>query len=248
MRPGAGLVRQTDRLPVLRPARKTSGFLVVAPSRLAEAKCRTETRCGNDRQLAGCAASFLTELCQPLGCNMNPERSCCPMVGGGAWPCRQLYPSHPPCAGLCDLASVSLTVRSFSKSLRRTPPPVSTNVRWKPSLIARRGVHHCAPLQIGIMGRLLAIVGRCQPSSRARGGPACCSRASAARIAPRASGRAASRWPRPDALDSGALHLRHGRAGVQGAGCGGEYRLVLPQEHRQAEVGEEQDGPGSRTG
>ena len=133
-------------------ARKTSGFLVVAPSRLAEAKCRTETRCGNDRQLAGCAASFLTELCQPLGCNMNPERSCCPMVGGGgAWPCRQLYPSHPPCAGLCDLASVSLTVRSFSKSLRRTPPPVSTNVRWKPSLIARRGVHHCAPLHLACL-------------------------------------------------------------------------------------------------
>jgi hypothetical protein len=67
---------------------------------------------------------------------------------GDAWPCRQLYPSHPPCAGLCDLASVSPTVRSFSKGLRRTPPPVSTNVRWKPSLIARRGVHHCAPLHL----------------------------------------------------------------------------------------------------
>ena len=53
-----------------------------------------------------------------------------------------------PCAGLHDLASVSMTVRSFSKSLRRAPPPISINVRLKLPLIARRGVHHCASLQL----------------------------------------------------------------------------------------------------
>ncbi len=39
-------------------------------------------------------------------------------------------------------------MRSFSNSLRRTPAPVSTNVRRKLPLIARRGVHHCASLQL----------------------------------------------------------------------------------------------------
>ena len=91
-------------------ARKTSGFLVVAPGRLAAARRRGETRCGNDRQLAGCAASFLTELCQPLGCSMDLDRSCCPMVGGPsraassirlthrAQACMISRPSHRPCA------------------------------------------------------------------------------------------------------------------------------------------------------
>jgi len=41
-------------------------------------------------------------------------------------------------------------VRPFSKSLRRAPPPVSINVRRKPPLIARRGNHHCALLQLGV--------------------------------------------------------------------------------------------------
>ncbi len=66
-----------------------------------------------------------------------------------AWPHCQLHPSHELCAGLHDLASVSTTVRPFSNSLRRAPAPVSTNVRQKLPLIARRGVHHCAPLHLG---------------------------------------------------------------------------------------------------
>jgi len=61
---------------------------------------------------------------------------------------RQPNPSHRPCACPYDLASVLMTVRPISNSLRRAPPPVSINVRRKPPLIARRGVHHCAPLQV----------------------------------------------------------------------------------------------------
>jgi len=63
-------------------------------------------------------------------------------------PRRQFHPSHSPCAGLHDLASVSMSVRPFSNNPRRAPAPVSTNVRRKPPLIARRGVHHCAPLHL----------------------------------------------------------------------------------------------------
>jgi len=69
-------------------------------------------------------------------------------LAGGASQRRQPNPSHRPCARPHDLASVSMTVRPFSKSLRQAPVPVSINVRRKPPLIARRGNHHCAPLQV----------------------------------------------------------------------------------------------------
>ena len=77
-------------------------------------------------------------------------------------------PSHRPCAGSHDLAPVSLTVRPFSKSLRQASPPVLINVRQKPPLIARRGVHHCAPLQltchlreVPVTPRTLRLLGAC---------------------------------------------------------------------------------------
>ena len=60
-------------------------------------------------------------------------------------------PSHRPCAGSHDLAPVSLTVYLFSKNLRQASPPVSINVRQKTPLIARRGVHHCAPLHLALV-------------------------------------------------------------------------------------------------
>jgi hypothetical protein len=53
------------------------------------------------------------------------------------------------CAATLDLASVSTTVRSVSNNVRRTPSPVSANVRRKVPFIARRAVHHCAPLHLG---------------------------------------------------------------------------------------------------
>jgi hypothetical protein len=57
-------------------------------------------------------------------------------------------PSHTFCVGTLDLASVSMTVRSISNSVRRTHSPVSTNVRQKTPLIARRPHFDCAPLQV----------------------------------------------------------------------------------------------------
>jgi hypothetical protein len=39
-------------------------------------------------------------------------------------------------------------VRSVSNSVRRTTATVSSNVRQKQALIARRAVHHCASLHI----------------------------------------------------------------------------------------------------
>ncbi len=45
--------------------------------------------------------------------------------------------SHSSCVEPADLASVSTIVRSFSNSVRRTPSPVSANVRQKVALIAR---------------------------------------------------------------------------------------------------------------
>ena len=53
---------------------------------------------------------------------------------------------------MLDLASVSTSVRSISNSVRRTHPTVSPNLRRKPPLIARRAVHHCAPLQLLVSG------------------------------------------------------------------------------------------------
>jgi hypothetical protein len=41
-----------------------------------------------------------------------------------------------------------MNARSVSNSVRLTAPPVSTNVRQKTPLIARRVVHDCAPLHI----------------------------------------------------------------------------------------------------
>ena len=136
-------------------ARKTSGFLAVSVGRLPAAKCHTETRCGNDRQLAGFAISFLVEPHQQPGRGMDLSRS--PRPAG--WVCCRRDPSHRSCAGMHDLASVSTTVRLFSNSLRQTPASVSVNVRRQLPLIARRAVHHCAPLQIvqfGRVGRRLA--------------------------------------------------------------------------------------------
>jgi hypothetical protein len=63
----------------------------------------------------------------------------------------RLLPSHTFCVGMLDLASVSTSVRSISNSVRRTPPPVSANLRRKPPLIARRAGHHCAPLQLSAL-------------------------------------------------------------------------------------------------
>jgi hypothetical protein len=41
-----------------------------------------------------------------------------------------------------------MSVRSVSDNVRQTAPPVSTNVRQKRGLIARRAVHDCAPLHL----------------------------------------------------------------------------------------------------
>jgi hypothetical protein len=49
-----------------------------------------------------------------------------------------------------DLASVSMTVRSVSNNVRRRPATVSSNVRQKQALIARRAVHHCASLHLPV--------------------------------------------------------------------------------------------------
>jgi hypothetical protein len=59
-------------------------------------------------------------------------------------------PSHTFCVGTLDLASVSMTVRSISNSVRRTHSPVSTNVRQKTPLIARQAVYDCAPLHVAV--------------------------------------------------------------------------------------------------
>ena len=60
---------------------------------------------------------------------------------------------HAFCVGTFDLASVSPIVRSFSNSVRRTPPIVSANLRQKPPLIARRPHFDCAPLHLAPMMR-----------------------------------------------------------------------------------------------
>ena len=56
--------------------------------------------------------------------------------------------SHAFCVGTFDLASVSKSVRSVSKNVRQTPPPVSANLRRELPLIARRASYDCAPLQL----------------------------------------------------------------------------------------------------
>jgi hypothetical protein len=56
-------------------------------------------------------------------------------------------------------ASVSPNVRCVSTIVRRSPASVSANVRRKPRSIARRAVHHCAPLHIG---DVRATAGLCQ--------------------------------------------------------------------------------------
>jgi hypothetical protein len=53
---------------------------------------------------------------------------------------------HAPMTVYC--ASVSSSVRCVSTSVRRTPASVSDNVRRERPSIARRAVHHCAPLQL----------------------------------------------------------------------------------------------------
>jgi hypothetical protein len=58
------------------------------------------------------------------------------------------HPSHAFCVEPLDLASVSPIVRPISNSVRRNHPTVSANLRRKPPLIARRTVHHCAPLHL----------------------------------------------------------------------------------------------------
>ena len=57
-------------------------------------------------------------------------------------------PSQPSRADRHDLASVSMIVRPFSNSVRRTVASASANVRQKSPMIARRGVHHCASLHL----------------------------------------------------------------------------------------------------
>jgi hypothetical protein len=73
----------------------------------------------------------------------------------------RLLASHTFCVGMLDLASVSTSVRSISNSVRRTPPPVSANLRRKPPLIARRAAHHCAPLHVirGLMSSRGSTIG-----------------------------------------------------------------------------------------
>ncbi len=58
-------------------------------------------------------------------------------------------PSHAFCVRTIDLASVSTIVRSVSNNVRRTHPIVSTNLRQKLPLIARRTGYDCAPLHVG---------------------------------------------------------------------------------------------------
>ncbi len=67
-------------------------------------------------------------------------------VAAGSPPLRSS--SHAFCVGTIDLASVSPIERSVSNNLRRRHPIVSANLRRKWPLIARRAVHHCAPLHI----------------------------------------------------------------------------------------------------
>jgi len=76
---------------------------------------------------------------------------------------------RPPQLGACDApaaiycASVSPSVRCVSTILRRTPASLPQKVRWKQRSVARRGVHHCAPLQVDL-GRLdLALAQVCVP-------------------------------------------------------------------------------------
>ena len=57
-------------------------------------------------------------------------------------------PSHAFCVGPDDLASVSPIMRPVSRSVRRSLPPVSANVRRKQPLIVRRPHFDCAPLYL----------------------------------------------------------------------------------------------------
>jgi hypothetical protein len=52
------------------------------------------------------------------------------------------------CVEIYDFASVSNIMRSVSNNVRLWPPMFSPIMRRKVSLIARRAVHHCAPLQV----------------------------------------------------------------------------------------------------
>jgi hypothetical protein len=58
--------------------------------------------------------------------------------------------SQRSCVELRDLASVSNIVRSVSNSVRRMTATVSSNVRQKQALIARRAIHHCASPHLGV--------------------------------------------------------------------------------------------------
>ena len=69
-----------------------------------------------------------------------------------------LSPSHLFCVDLDDLAFVSPIARSVSRSVRRRPPPVSTNVRWKRPSISRSPHFDLAPLQI-VAHTLLSVSG-----------------------------------------------------------------------------------------
>jgi hypothetical protein len=51
--------------------------------------------------------------------------------------------------GLAQTFRSALVLRSISDGVRRTAASASANLRRKPLLIARRAVHHCAPLQVG---------------------------------------------------------------------------------------------------
>ena len=115
--------------------------------------------------------------CVPPGCRREPQRVFWRIVGaigrpGAAArkppvfrapptaPTPRLLPSHTFCVGMLDLASVSTSVRSISNSVRRTHPTVSANLRRKPPLIARRAVHHCAPLHLHLRQRRRDAEGR----------------------------------------------------------------------------------------
>jgi hypothetical protein len=89
-------------------------------------------------------------------------------------------PSHTFCVGTLDLASVSMTVRSISNSVRRTHSPVSTNVRQKTPLIARRYIYE--RFWPDVLTAHKAIVRLDYPDRYAR--------------APRVTGHRVSRFPR----------------------------------------------------
>jgi len=59
---------------------------------------------------------------------------------------------------LTHFAPARMISRPFSPSVRRTPPPVSDNVRRKRPLIARRADHHCALLYLRFVASALDAV------------------------------------------------------------------------------------------